>query len=365
MDEASPRVLHLIDGDGKGQRAYTLGLMAETLRAARGEHRVVLIGPSGLADDARAAGLGDAVPEGAVAWLPPHGRGLATSLQVALRLRRAWADRWRPARVCAWSEAAAHIGRVRSCGRRLSVVVTRRFDLSPPRVRLMRRLGPVWYIATSSAAGEALVEHGVHRESVEWPSPTLTATPTAAARPGVDRVSDGTTERRIALLSDPPAAADAVHALMACAMARESGAAVSGNEQPLALIIHPDQRRRHAAIRMASQAKRRLRVEVDGRVGRPAELWPTIDAALHPGDDPDALPLRAAMAAGVPVVTPAPVPAEAGCPVVRVVNDSARYIGHGVHRLITDPALAPAVSAAARRRAAHSPVASLAGAVGA
>ncbi len=185
-------------------------------------------------------------------------------------------------------------------------------------------------------------------------------------RPGIDLAMVQTTrrdalraelgiepgDRVVALLSDPPCAADAAHADMATGLADESSL---NTGQRVRLLMHPDQHNHRRARRIIRDLGRHQRIITDPRITQPWSILPACDAALASGPDAGGLSLLWAMAAGLPIV------GEARYAISEVVEDrhsallskpgAARVLAMGLTRVFSEPQLAWKLRDTARHEA--------------
>jgi hypothetical protein len=303
------RVLHLIDAAGFQATGTTLALMAESLgRLGATQQQVLLAGPPAFEALAHQSGVTAthrvAVPNGqAVLGWPRIAAAIRAAVAGGVDLVHCWS-------VGTLSVATTVLPRVPKL-----LTVT-----APPSHR-----GVHWlrFVISESRAAIALLplSNTVRRTLLEG---GVAASAVHVLRPGIDqgRVRHTTRAllreswdaadpniRVVALLSDPATSADAHHASLAALLASDILAsrrrAPSGEQQPrLRLLVHPDQRNRLRAQRMARDVGQGHCIVQEPRVGAPWEILPGCDAALCVAGY-SGLSLLWAMAANVPIIAEA------------------------------------------------------------
>ena len=163
---------------------------------------------------------------------------------------------------------------------------------------------------------------------------------------------DGEEVRVVALLSDPPARADAMLAVMAVGLAADSGA---DGALPVRLLLHPHQRHRRRAMVMAENLDRVERQVFESRISCPWQVLPGCDLALALGPDAGGLSLLWAMTANVPII------AEATYAISEILEDrhsallvrpdKPSELAHRIRRLFDDRDLAWKLRDTARHEA--------------
>lgn len=315
--------LHLIDANSPQARPTTLALLRATADA-EANARVLLLGPPGLARAAASARIDRAERIGV-----PGGRaelGLAA-------LRRALRRFGEPTVICAWSAGAVRAARWLRPRTPCVVCVTQRPDRAMCRAvartgalglahrhplavaaldpliatSLHRQIAPLVQVprsgdALNSADGVALPAPGLGAEARTCDAEVARWREELRARWGSDRVEPA--ERVVALLSDPPEAADAQRALLLVGLIRETLAVRPAAPPRLAVLVHPAQHRRHRAEEVLMHVRTPVRVIQEPELAAPWRVLPGCDAAVAVDDTGAGLALAAAMAAGVPCVVP-------------------------------------------------------------
>ncbi|MEM9883332.1 MAG: hypothetical protein AAF800_10480 [Planctomycetota bacterium] len=203
----------------------------------------------------------------------------------------------------AWSPTAAAALRWAGLPRGLRRTLHLTATPDARRLRLIRRLARGWDIQTASPRAARRLR-GVGVEAA-----IRDAMPAAGVRPADDGHTQEAREalrRRwgvdddtpvVAALADPPAAADTMRAAMAVNLVAEA----AGRE--LRLLVHPLQHSRARTQDLLDRYGHPDRLIQDAGLAAPWSVLPGLDAVML-GEDPAALSVRYALAAGVPVVAP-------------------------------------------------------------
>ncbi len=294
------RVLHLLDGCGPGFEGTALALLTDGIGRTPGfEQQVLLMGGAGLPEHAATIHLPVAArlsPPYALPFLGWPG------LREYLRTRPGIAiiHTWSPAALTLATLVAPDLPRV--------LTLTR-----PPEGRVVRWLRMLleerWgsrtvVLATSATVRRRLVEGGCPDSSVHVLRPAIhmgrvDPHARAALRERWDARED---DRIVALLSDPPEAADAREAILSVGLADESRSTAG---KRLRLLLHPRQTGMLRARRSLRALEAGHRIIVDPQVRFPWTVLPGCDMALAPGPAAKGLSLPWAMASNVPIVAEA------------------------------------------------------------
>lgn len=364
--------LHLIDANSPQARPVTLALLRATA-AAEADSHVLLLGPPALGRAATSARL-----EGAQRIGVPRGRA-ELGIAVLRRVLRALGE---PAVICAWSAGALRAARWLRPRTPCVACLTQQPDRA-----MIRAVSSSWRGRWASGARLAAAavdpviaaplqphvatfvqrprDGEVHESggAIALPPPGVgvqvqTGDPERArwrdalrARWGSDRIDPR--EHVVALLSDPPEAADAQTALLLIGLIRETLAVHAGTPPGLAVLVHPAQRHRHRAEEVLMHVKTPVRVIQDADLAAPWRVLPGCDAAVSAADARGGLALAAGLAAGVPCVAPDSPRhrlllshGETGLLAPRA---EPRHLAAALQRMIEDPAHAAALGAAGRR----------------
>ena len=167
---------------------------------------------------------------------------------------------------------------------------------------------------------------------------------------GCDRVKAG--EFVVALLSDPPEAADTREALLTIGVMREAMVARRRNPPNVALVVHPRQHQLALAMRTASMVRTPIRLIQDANLAAPWHVLPGCDAALTMDSGGGGLSVAAAMIMGKPIVAPDTprqrlrlVPEHSG---LLAASSKPRHLAAQLQRLAESPELASRLGKAAR-----------------
>lgn len=350
------RVLHLIDQASSEACPTTLSLLQLTVsRVGAIEHRVVALGGESMTQGCDAAGL--------------RAERIATPYGAALP---GWPAIWRRVRgerfdfVHAWSPASLRLARAMMPGTRRLLTLTQPVPepVAHSLVRALRhRRRPLHAIFTLSARRrDALLAAGAEGTRVRALPPAVDPSLLETHRREALRASWGVspTARVIALLSDPPAAGDALQADLGFGLAYATVASAL-REPPEALLLrHPQQHHRAQSRKMMDNYGVGHIVGQEPRLAAPWQVLPGCDAALCLGDRGGGLALRWAMAAGLPIVAEThPVQDEWLVPDETALffdRGQAKRLAHRLHQvLLAGPhaaAIGTAAGYAARKQAA-------------
>lgn len=278
--------LHLIDQAGRSSHPTTLALIA-----ARNEP-AWLLGNDSLRQAAVRAGLTAearlSVPTGSAAW-------------GYFALRRALAQVDPSREMHAWSLGV--LAALLRMGRSSSLVMHLMTPLSATELRQLRRLdrSTLHLVVAGESLRDRLIAWGftAERIDVQPPLPLSEAAAKLMGQRGAIRQAWGVGESVpvVALLSDPPTAADAGPAMMGLHLA------ASAADDKLRLLVHPSQFGRPRAQTLLDKFGHAERFLQDGRLAWPWEVLRGCDAALL-GAAPAPLSVRYALAAGLPIVAP-------------------------------------------------------------
>ncbi len=320
------RILHIFDAPAGGFDTPALALLADELGLLHDfAPEVLLLGSRGPARSARNLGI-----EPHHRLSPPLGLTMLAFGGLRRLLREAGGfdliHTWSPAALTLAALSAPHLPRV--------LTLTR--PPSPRAVRWLRMLldgrrqsaggmdaARSVILTCSATIRRGLLCGGVPEQTVHVLRPSIhLGRVEHDARAGLRRQWDaGEHDRIVALLSNPPEAADAREAILTVGLADESQGAEGLR---LRLLVHPRQRGLRRALRSVHALRARHRLIVDPRIERPWQVLPGCDLALAPGEaagagDPSAaggqsaegrggagggggLSLLWAMAANVPIV---------------------------------------------------------------
>lgn len=324
------RVLHLIDGAGLQSTGTTLALLGESLgRLGRVEQPVLILGASALGREAQAAGV-----EGARVVGVPWGRAVLGWPSVARAMRDAGAADlihcWSIGAFTFASLARRHVPRVLT----LTTMPTAD-DVRWLRVMCGTVSGGSTILTTSATIRGAVIGGGVSESLVHVLRPGLDMGRTSRVDRAAMRESWGVTSdevKVIAVLSDPPRAADALYATMAVGLAQESYDAADAKRRELLILVHPDQAQRRRAGAIHRHMGMTEHVIVEPALARPWSVLPACDAALAVEGAGEGLSLLWAMASNVPIV------GEASYGISEVVEDrhSALLVKPGMRQALSN-----------------------------
>ena len=348
------RVLHLLDQAGWQTCPTTLTLMAQALgRLGTRHQRVLLLGNAQLQHAAQQAGIDHPMRLGI-----PFGRGLLAWPALRRHVRRdrlAGLDLDDLDLVHCWSVATLTLAAVMWPRLPRALTLTRvpsRRAVHWLRVLCREAAGPTVLLANSATIRRALLTGGVPEQVVHVLRPGIDLGMVAhESRPALRRqwglASDQV--KLIALLGDPPHAADALCAVRMIMLAAD---AYPCARQPIRLLACPDQARRLGAERLLGGLGRAHWIICEARLAQPWQVLPGCDLALALGPHAGGLSLLWALAANVPVV------GEATDAVGELVEDRhsallakperITLLAHRVKQLIDDEQLAWRLKDAAR-----------------
>lgn len=322
------RVLHLIDGHSPQASATTLAMLADAQdRLKDCEQSIVLLGGEALGHAARHAGI-----RRARRIAVPFGRAPLGWLAMHARIRRG--DLANVDVIHCWSLGAFTLATTLFCRTPRLLTLTTIPDKREIHwlAAACREAGAGVAILTTSAT--------IRREAISGgvPEPAV-----HVLRPSIDMARmdhHGRDARRqswelsdpnaavVALLSDPPRAADAMSAALAVSLAITA----AGNAgRRIHLLVHPDQRNRVRAATRFVPLGRHDAVIADHDAACPWRTLPACDVALAMGDAGAGLSMLWAMAAGVPII------AEARYATSEIIEDR-----HSA--LLTRPGKTPAIA---------------------
>jgi hypothetical protein len=344
-------VLHLIDGASPQASATTLALLAESFgRLGHAQESLMLLGGTALRREAETLGLRDPITVSA----PFENALLAWPAARAKRRSLGHIDL-----IHCWSVGAFSLASLAWPGTPRALTVTT--TPSPRAVHWLRTLtgegGRATMLPISSTLRRALLTGGVAEPAVHVLRPGLDLGRVTSNSRAALRESWGIDSDRIkvvAVLSDPPHAADTNDAHMAVGLADQIYR--DDPTQPeLRILVHPDQLNRRRSENVARQMGKPIRFIQDARAARPWETLPGCDVALAQGPHAGGLSLLWAMAAGVPIV------GEATYAVSEVVEDrhsallakpgSPKSLSHRISQLLADAQLAWKLRDTARHEA--------------
>ena len=333
------RVLHLIDAHSSQASSSTLALLAESYdRLGHIDQHAVLLGGAALTDAAQAAGLKNITTLGV-----PLGQPLLGWVAIKKHTRTLGPIDL----VHCWSLPTLAIAalQMRSTPRVLTLTI----PPNPKQAHWLRVIsrearGPTVVLPISSTIRRATLAGGAREDAVHLLRPGISMSrvdPSARNRLRKQWGAEQDTTHVIALLSDPPHAADTFHAAMALCMARDSAAHPTGK---LKLLTHPDQKNRLRAQTMHRYLGIHDAIIQEPRLAQPWDVLPGCDAALAIGPHAGGLSLLWATAAGIPVI------GEATYAVSEIIEDrhscllaqpnSAKTIALRVSQLLGNPQLA-------------------------
>jgi hypothetical protein len=346
-------ILHLLDQAAPQACPSTLALMRQSLDRLAAEQQVLLLGGAPLQRSADQAGIRRAARLGAlggqaVCALPAvrhhmrHGR-LAHLHLDQVDLVHCWSIQTFTLAMLLWRQVPRVLTLTAAPSRRaarwLSTIVGEKSDLAV-------------LLAASNQVKRALLLGGVPEAAVHVLRPGIDLGATnVKARPALRRRWHCESEdvKVVALLADPPHAADAVTAIRAVMLAAD---AYGDGQQPIRLLVCPDQQRRRSAERMLAGLKRKRWMVCEPQLAEPWNVLPGCDLALAVGPGAGGLSLLWAMAASVPIV------GEASYRISEIVEDRHSallakpdrpwLLAHRIQQLIDDEQLAWRVKDAAR-----------------
>lgn len=349
-----PTVLHVIDGGSPQATPATLALLAATTRYVEGVgHQALLLGGTGLERDAQLVGLNHAERIGVAGERPVLG---ASAVWRWFRSRRvdlvhAWSvDAWG---LCGC--VAPRTPRVLSLTQRpdaATMVKIRR------KLRRHRHKSPSMVTVLHEAMQRDVMDGGIGASSLTIMPPAIEA----GMLDGLQRQAvrsewalDGPDDRVLALLGDPPTAADARKSNLGVGLAHESLLAALGKRPGMRLLMHPDQRHRLSAYRLLMNYGVARLIVQESRVASPWQILPACDAALIPAEHVGGLATCWAMAAGLAIVTENDSPADGMLRnehnALIADRDQPKRLAHRLHQLIVDQPLASRIGEQARRDA--------------
>lgn len=327
----TPRILHLIDADPAASCPTTLAMLADLVRGAPFLRQdVLLCGGYRLERAARLAGLDTFVRVGV-----PCGRPVLGIPAVMRCIRQLEYSQPFDLFHC-WSISALHFANL-LLRRRAKLLTVLHAPQNPWELRRLKRHDPATFqiLTTNAYAYERLLAAGVSHRMVRFCFPSIDRTRlNEAARHTVREhwPIDPQRTRVVALLSDPPAEADAHDAIMAVGLCCEALAADPDRNSDLRVLIHPLQRHRRRAQRLAEGIGSPHRLIQDARIAMPWSVLPACDAALALGPSGGGASLAWAMAAGLPII------GEARRPISDRVEDgeTAMLVEPGQHKLMAE-----------------------------
>jgi len=298
------RVLHLIDAVGPQANETSLALLQDSLDRVGGvEQHVLLLGSGRLRKQAAAVGIVQAS-----ALAVPFGRAV-----LGWRVVQKYVEQLGGVDVIhCWSVGALSLATMlfRSTPRVLTLTVTP----APAAVKWLSILtresqGSTVLLAMSATIRRGLISGGVAQEVAVLLRPAIDMSrvkPSSRSRWrekwGVEGSVESDTFKVLALLCDPPGAADTLAASLAMGLASET-VAVQGRK--LRLLVHPDQVNRLRAQKVMRQIGREGQIIQEPGLARPWTVLPGCDLALIQGPSGGGLSLLWAMAANVPIVAEA------------------------------------------------------------
>ena len=344
------RVLHLIDQASPQASGATLQLLSEPLgRMGRVDQRVLLLGGEALRREARDVGI-----RKPICLSVPLGQALPGLFAIQRRLRSLGAVDL----VHCWSIGALSAAALLL--RRVPKILTLTQTPSPRAVKWLRILtsesgGLITILPTSSTIHRALLEGGVEplgshvlRPGIDLSKVVLNQKAALRRRWGLHDES----QKVVALVSDPPHAADAVEAFLAVLLADGSRVA---QEMTLDLLVHPDQTHRLRADRLGRHLHRSRWVIQEPCLAQPWRCLGACDVALAIGPHAGSLSLLWAMSANVPIV------GEAHYAISEIVEDrhsallakpgAAKSLAHRLSQVLGDSQLAWKLRDTARHEA--------------
>jgi len=295
------RVLHLIDTDQGRTCPTTLAMAGDLVRGAPFvAQEVLLCGGYRLERAARLAGL-DAFERVGVPFGQP-----ALGMPAVSRRIEDLESVGRFDMIHCWSFSAL---RYADLAQKKTPKVL--MLMYPPRkrseVQRLKRRDPAAFtvLTTNAYAYERLLAGGVSPKVVRFCFPSVDRAWVDESQRAVIREQwpiDPERTRVVALLSDPPAEADAYDAIMAVGLCCEALGADPKRHSDLRVLIHPLQHHRHRAQHLAEKIGSPGRLIQDARIATPWQVMPGCDAALALGPSGGGVSLAWAMAAGLPIV---------------------------------------------------------------
>lgn len=280
--------LHLIDQASPQSDPVTLAYLAQR------QEPVLLMGGSPLRRRAEAAGLRPEYCEFLPAPAGHAGWG-------AVSLRRWFAQQAQPAALHVWSLSV--LSALRWIGRGSAVTLHLTTLPDPAGLKKLRRLiTPELKIQTlGHALRQRLIDHGVHADRII----AAPLWPTATAQAWLSKQRDGIRDvwnipgdaPVVALLGDPPAAADVGPALNTLDLVGHA------TGKKLYLLIHPLQAGRDRGQTLLDTYRQPDRLIQDAGLATPWRVLAGCDAVLL-GKRPAPASARFAVAAGLPIVAP-------------------------------------------------------------
>lgn len=293
------RLHHVFHAGVEDRPGTALALLHAWIAASRHRHRVTVLGPSPVIDEARQLGLPLAAAMGA-----PHGLATMAAPAIAGVLSREPS----PDAVVCWSLGAMQAVRLISPKRPATLCQTTR--PAPREARrlaslMSRRRAPTAVVCFSPGTAETLVDAGCLNEGLHVVRPGV--------EPGLLETSDRHALRRswgvvdpetpVAIaLTTPPLAADAERAGLALGMAAEAMGNPGSLRQSIRLLCHPHQLRRELAQRVLGDIDMPDLIVQEPQVATPWLVLPGVDVALVFGHHGDRLARAWAMTAGRPLV---------------------------------------------------------------
>lgn len=347
------RVLHLIDAAGPQACATTLALLADQWqRLGAIEQQLLIMGPSLLKRTAQSVGIRGAVTVGV-----PQGRailGVASVLPKVRALGRFDA-------VHCWSVGALTLASLVLTRAGLPRLLTLTTLPDAKTLRWLRALvgepglSRVTLLPISATLRHDLIAAGLPENIVHVLRPGLDFSRVATSRRASLRErwnlpSDQT--KVVALLSDPPAAADALTSFWPVGLTAQS---LSDGYDRLRFLVHPQQHHLLRARRIMREADRERFFLADDELAEPWRVLPGADMALANGPHSGGLSLLWAMASNVPII------GDASYAVSEIVEDrhsallakpgDARLLAQRVRILLDDAQLAWKLRDTARHEA--------------
>jgi len=345
------RVLHLIDAASPQAAPTTLALIADAQKRVSDIHQdVVLLGGESLGASAYQAGVKVLAHIGV-----PFGHAMAGWWTVLKKFSRAAWQQYDL--IHCWSVGALTLASLMDRNKPRIYSVTNLPDKRT--VHWLRMLsgesGSVTFLATSSTIRRELLSGGVEESA------------THVLRPGLDMGRIAHQDRQklreswevdpdkaivIAILSDPPTAADAVPGMLACGLAIASRA---DDRDHIHMLAHPHQHMHARAKQSHYPVNRRESLITDPAVQTPWATLPGCDMAVALGNQGCGLSMLWAMAANVPII------GEATYAVSEILEDRhsalltmpnvEKVVGDRMCRLIDDKQLAWQLRDTARHEA--------------
>jgi len=290
----SMRVLHLFDAAGPHACSTTLSLLAQSLdRLGDIEQTVCLLGSDGFERKAALAGV-----KATLRINTPFGRAF-TAWPTLLRRIKGTYDL-----IHCWSPAALTLAAMRF--RHVPRVMTAAVAPSGRTAHWLRMVcaeaaGRTALLPISSTIRRTLLSSAIPEHSVHVLRPAIDMSAASASGRKMLRKSWGVDDRHrvIMFVSDPPHDIDVVSYVVAMSLAND---AISQEDPPLRLLLHPEQRGFTEARRMLKGMHREHWVLSDEVVDRPWAALPACDVALAVEEGAGGMSLLWAMAANVPIV---------------------------------------------------------------